>query len=296
MEVLAYSLGALGVLGLSFKANQILNFWASNNWRTQVQKDWNWHKEIAVVTGGCSGIGNALVLGLVQKGVKVAVLDIQDLPENLKAIEGLLYLKCDVTSAIAVEKAAEAIKSDLGDPSILVNNAGIGKAQTILEMTESDLQKIFGVNIQSHWYTTKCFLPAMISRNKGQIVTIASMSSFLATPNIVAYSSTKAGALAFHEGLTSEIKYLYKAPGVITTIVHPSWVLTPLTSKNAAEIEKATGRLLTVDEVAQPILDRIFECQGGPLLIPSKDFVLSIFRALPTWVQEGLKHSKMKNM
>jgi all-trans-retinol dehydrogenase (NAD+) len=73
---------ALGMVG---KVNNTLNSWALNNWKWKSDKDkWVWGKEIAVVTGGCSGIGLETVRGLMRKNIKVAVLDVQSLPKALE--------------------------------------------------------------------------------------------------------------------------------------------------------------------------------------------------------------------
>lgn len=77
------------------------------------------------------------------------------------------------------------------------------------------LRKIFDVNVLSHYYTVQAFLPDMIENNKGHIMTIASMASFFSSGGLVDYCSTKAAVLAFHEGLTQEIRVKHKAPNVL---------------------------------------------------------------------------------
>jgi short-subunit dehydrogenase len=99
----------------------------------------------------------------------------------------------------------------------LINNAGTGSGATILDETEQELQRTFDVNILAHFKLVKEFLPHMIERNHGHIVTIASMASFASVANNVSYSATKAGALAFHEGLAQELKARYGANKVRTT-------------------------------------------------------------------------------
>jgi short-subunit dehydrogenase len=86
-------------------------------------------------------------------------------------------------------------------------------------MGESDamLDKTFQVNTVAHSYLTREFLPHMVKQNHGHVVTIASMASFAAIANNVAYSCTKASALAFNEGLAQELKHRYNAPKVRTT-------------------------------------------------------------------------------
>jgi hypothetical protein len=76
-------LKALLKLGLFLEGNNLLNAWARNNWRIRNKEKWDWPNEVAVVTGGSGGIGALVVEGLAKKGVKVAVLDLLDLPERV---------------------------------------------------------------------------------------------------------------------------------------------------------------------------------------------------------------------
>ena len=244
VETVVRTLKTLFGVGVVATVHRLLNAWANRQWRLTAATGWQWDKEIAVVTGGSSGIGLNIVLGLVNKGVRVVVLDIQPLPEILQQQASVSFVHCDVSSTKAIEEAAETVHQSVGHPSILVNNAGMGNFESILDITDEQLKKIFNVNLLSHWTATKQFLPDMVKKNKGHIVTIASVASFAAIPRLVDYAATKAGAMAFHEGLSGEIKHIYKAPGVLTTSVHPAWVGTPMTESIAGAIEKRNGPLL----------------------------------------------------
>lgn len=173
--------------------------------------------------------------------------------------------------------------------SILINNAGIGNSKLITENTPEYLQKIFGVNIFSHFYTVKAFLPDMVKRNHGHIVTIASTASFMSLPLIGDYASTKAGVLSFHEALKREIIHAHKAPNVLTTIIHPNWTRTALIAKEADMIEKQQGPLLTPEAVADAIAGQVFACRGAQVILPSTLSLLSTVKAWPNWMQEGLR-------
>jgi short-subunit dehydrogenase len=100
---------------------------------------------------------------------------------------------------------------------VVINNAGIGIVGSLLERPQSAIIKTFEVNIISHFLIIREFLPAMIKNNHGHIVTVASLASFGPQLGLVDYASSKAGALAFHEGLSQELKWLYNAPKVRTT-------------------------------------------------------------------------------
>jgi all-trans-retinol dehydrogenase (NAD+) len=110
------------------------------------------------------------------------------------------FFACDVTNPSAVYSTAEQIKSTIGTPSILINNAGILNSHTILNTSDEYLRKIFDVNVLSNWYTTKAFLPDMLRENKGHVVTVASVASFLGVAGLADYTASKGAALSFHEG------------------------------------------------------------------------------------------------
>lgn len=110
-----------------------------------------------------------------------------------------LHVQCDVTDAQAVNEAANTIRAKLGSPSILVNNAGIGQHSGIFESPPNSVKKLIDVNLTSHWYTCAAFGQDMVKRNKGHIVEIASMSSFVSVGYFSAYSATKVGLVALVE-------------------------------------------------------------------------------------------------
>ncbi|KEZ41734.1 hypothetical protein SAPIO_CDS6928 [Scedosporium apiospermum] len=250
-QTLKTSLKVFAAIGLIRLMNRVANRRARNNWRLTRQPGWEWSREIAVVTGSCGGIGKCIALGLARKGVHVVILDVQSLPADLAKIDQISYWKCDLASSSAVKDVADEIRRSIGHPSIVVNNAGIAKPHGILETTEDYLLKIFGVNTFALWFTAKEFLPSMVLRNKGHIVTVASIASFSTAPTIVDYAASKAGALAFHEGLSAEIKHGLRAPGIITTVVHPYWTMTGMTSEHADKIKRAQGPLMQPDDVAK---------------------------------------------
>lgn len=277
-------------LGIVNKLNQGLNTVAHNSWRLCAAKGWDdWSDEIAVVTGGSSGIGNDIVQRLALMGVRVAVFDIADLPKEMQGNARVKFYYCDVTSAESVAAVAKAVKRELGHPTILINNAGIANPTSILKTSVPLLHKIIGVNLISMWYTTQQFLPDMVQNNKGHIVTVASIASFVALATAAPYSATKAGALAFHESLAAEIKHQYKAPNVLTTAVHPNFVRTPLVADFSGRLENAGVRMLTTDVIAKAVIKQIKSKRGGQLIIPDSASGVSGIRGWPTWLQEIIR-------
>jgi all-trans-retinol dehydrogenase (NAD+) len=199
------------------------------------------------------------------------------------------FFECDITDPAAVYSTAEEVQAKLGAPTILINNAGILRPQTILDTKDDYLKKIFDVNVLSNWYTVKAFLPAMIKANKGHLVTIASTASYVAVGGMADYCATKAAILSFHEGLNQELKHHYKAPSVLTTSIHPNWVRTPLLGPLEAELNQRGSAIIEPEVVADAVVSRILGCTGGQVFLPSSINRVSALRGLPNWLGESVR-------
>lgn len=285
LSMLRVALQALLATSILRQINQGLNTLAHNSWRVVSRSHWNWPNEIAVVTGASSGIGKDMAHKLADLGIQVAVLDIQKPPKDLQSHQNIAFYQCDVTSTKSIAAAADSIRKELGHPTILINNAGITLPTPILQLPESFLRKIVGVNLMSLWFTTQEFLPHMIQMNKGHIITIASMASFIALPRGADYSATKAGALAFHESLACELKHFYKSPKILTTVVHPNFVSTPLITDLEQHLKGAGMPILNSQYVAEQVVSQVKCGRGGQLIIGAPSVVSGI-RGWPTWLQE----------
>jgi short-subunit dehydrogenase len=128
----------------------------------------------------------------------------------------VFFYSVDITSPTAIQEAATQIREEYGEPTVLINNAGVGYMGNIIDKSESNIRRILEVNTLSHFWMVKEFLPAMIKNDHGHIVTIASMASFAALNGMADYASSKAAVLAFHESLTQEIRHSYGAKRVRT--------------------------------------------------------------------------------
>lgn len=282
-------LKVLVVLGAIRYVNRTLNRLAANSWRLGAGSGWHWSDELAVVTGGASGLGRDISKKLAALGARVAILDIQEPPKEMLLDERITFYTCDVTSTESVAAAADAIRRELGHPSILVNNAGVARPTPILKTPEDFLRRIFSVNCMALWFTTQQFLPRMIQLDKGHVVTVASIASFVSLATAADYSATKAGALAFHEALASEIKHQYKSPGILTTVVHPNFIDTPLIQDFSDRLQRRGVRMLTSDHVASQIVSQIESKRGGQLFMPETASAISGIRGWPSWLQEMLR-------
>jgi all-trans-retinol dehydrogenase (NAD+) len=282
-------------LGSAAVLNKQMNHVALNSGRFRSEKArWNWSREVAVVTGGCSGIGELTVKRLINKGIRVAILDIRQLPPSLQGFANIKFFACDITNPNAVYSTAEQIKATLGAPTILINNAGILQPHTILNTSDEYLRKIFDVNVLSNWYTVKAFLPDMVRQNKGHIITIASTASFAGIAGMGDYNATKAAVLSFHESLNQELRLHYNSPNVLTTSIHPHWVRTPLLTPLQDELQKGGEPILEPAVVADAVVESVMSCSGRQVMLPSSSSRASLVRALPNWVQENVRSSVSK--
>ncbi|KAL3444231.1 hypothetical protein BJX65DRAFT_320012 [Aspergillus insuetus] len=272
--------------------NRYLSQRAQNNWVSG--RPWNPRNELVLVTGGSSGIGKQIVLDLVKFNVKsIIILDIQEpdfeLPHNV------FFFMVDLTSSAAIKEAAVEIYRTHGHPTVLINNAGVGFQGTILEEPEEKIRLTLEVNTLSHFWTVKQFLPSMIKNNHGHIVTIASMASFVSLGEMADYGASKAGALAFHESLTQEIKHWYGSKKVRTSIIHPLWVQTPMIGGLVENQSRFGQPIMTPDKVSQAVIRQLVKGNGGQVVVPSSLGIAAMVRGLPSWIQERLRDRQSQN-
>lgn len=183
----------------------------------------DWEDEIVVITGGSGSVGLLLADTLAMRGVTVVVLDINK-PQSQFDVE---WYECDVTDEKAVKKAAEEIRKDWGNPTVLINNAGIVNGKSILDLDSADIRKCIDVNLISHYWTIRAFLPDMLEKNHGHIVSVSSAMAWTGVANLSDYCATKAAVQSLHESLRFEIERS-KGPLVRSTIISPGLIQSPM--------------------------------------------------------------------
>ncbi|OQD91060.1 hypothetical protein PENANT_c001G11328 [Penicillium antarcticum] len=230
------------------------------------QKDpYNWNKEVIILTGGSTGIGRQIAQQLGTKEIKVAILDIS--PPDITSTSlpnSVRFYECDITNPETIATTATSIRNTLGRPTILINNAGICTAKTILSTSPAQTHRMFAVNTFSHYHLAQEFLPDMISHNHGMVVTIASQAGYTVTPNMVDYSASKAAAIAFHEGLAAELLTRYAAPRVRTVLVTQGFTRTGLI-KDLTPEDTWFNPLLCPESVAEGVVGQ--EASGVAALV-----------------------------
>ncbi|EFQ26281.1 short chain dehydrogenase [Colletotrichum graminicola] len=283
VKLLAYC--ALTRWASSWLSRRVLNGWSSDQY--------DWRREIVLVTGGAGGIGGHIVQFLAERGITVVVLDIQNL--TFTAGSNVHYFKCDITSTEKLAVVANEIRAKVGHPTVLINNAGVARGKTVLDSTEHDVRFTFDVNTLSHYWTTKEFLPNMVKNNHGMIVTVASFASFLCVPNMVDYGSSKAASMAFHDGLSAELKTRYNAPRVRTVLVNQGYTKTPLFQG----YQQGFGYILPELEpetVAEAIVKQVLSGESGNVVLPAYGNAMVALRAFPYWYQSMMGAQSVRLM
>lgn len=215
---------------------------------------------VALVTGGGKGIGRAIALSLASAGADVAVAGrSKDALEEVKtAIRASgrrgEAIVCDVTDRPQIDAMFGQVKSALGDPLILVNNAGIAASAKLTETTDEMWDQIMRVNATAAFYCTRAALPAMLSAGWGRVVNVASIAARSGAAYIAAYAASKHALL----GLTRAVALEVVTRGITVNAVCPGYVDTEMTDRSAAYIAARTGR---PEEAARKILEG-FSPQG----------------------------------
>lgn len=119
------------------------------------------------------------------------------------------------------------------------------------------------------------------------IVTVASLAAFVAAPNMVDYSSSKAPAQNFHQGLTAELKIRYNAPKVRTICINPGYTKT-LLFEGFKNDHSFVFPAMEVDIVAEAIVDKMMAGYSGQVMIPGLGWILTSFRSTPHWLQNTM--------
>jgi 2-keto-3-deoxy-L-fuconate dehydrogenase len=220
----------------------------------------------AVVTGGGSGIGRAIVLRFARAGARVAVLDVMESSATAAATEAqslgasAMAVACDVSRQADVADAFQRVATTLGSVDILVNSAGVAHIGNVEQTTEEDFDRLYAVNVKGVYNCLKTAVTTMKGRG-GVILNIASVASTVGIPDRFAYSMTKGAVLT----MTYSVARDYVSHGIRCNAISPGRVHTPFVdgylAKNYPGREREMfdqlsrtqpiGRMGQPDEVAQ---------------------------------------------
>ena len=215
--------------------------------------------KVAVITGGGSGIGQALACQLGAKGCHLALVDVnrKGMQETKKMLSGkdvkVSIHVADVSDEKVMSALPEAVIKAHGKVNLLFNNAGITYAKTFEGHSLQDWKKIIGINLWGVIYGCHFFLPHLKEQaGNAHIINLSSMVAFMGPPEQSSYSATKSAIKGFSESLWAELH----SEGVGVTVVHPGAIRTSIMDealKRAQDQDAFARTKALVDKIAMPV-------------------------------------------
>ena len=236
----------------------------------------------ALVTGGASGIGAAIVRRLAARGAKVAALDRDGDGARAVAEEvGGHAIAVDVLDSGATTEAVDEATEVLGGLTDVIANAGIGRNKPLHQYTDAEWRLVVGVNLDGTFHTLRAAIPHLLAGGGGSIVTIASLNASRPLQGEAPYNAAKAGVVALTR--TTALEY---APTIRANCVSPGMIATGLTAlitedpafTTVAEKGTPLQRIGTPDEVAEVVA---FLCSDAAAYLTGQELVVDGGAGLP---------------
>lgn len=212
---------------------------------------------VAVVTGGGSGIGAAIVAELAARGARVAAFDL----DPSAAPDGVLRVRADVSDDASVRAGVDAVVAEWGRLDVLVNNAGIGAQGDIAANDDDEWRRVLDVNVLGIVRLTRAALPLLRRSPAAAVVNTASIAATAGLPQRALYSASKGAVLALTRAMAAD----HLREGIRVNCVNPGTADTPwvgrlldsaddpAAERAALEARQPHGRLVTADEVATAV-------------------------------------------
>lgn len=206
-------------------------------------------QKTAFVSGGSSGIGFAIAKSLLEAGYAVTVSSrrperLYEVAESLTEIGEVHAVPGDFSQEEDIEAIAASHRERYGRLDVLVNNAGLGSAETVDQITTKRLDLQLAVNLRGYILCTRSLIDLLAEQPKSNIINLASVAGIYGESTLSVYSATKAGVIGFSKAIQRE----WGDKGVRATALCPAWVDTPMVEW----ISEKVGRenMITVEDVA----------------------------------------------
>jgi all-trans-retinol dehydrogenase (NAD+) len=236
-----------------------------------------------LITGAASGIGRLMAAKIAAQGGRLILWDVnkgglEAFGEELKKQNyPVSTYVCDLSDRAAIYATAAAVRQAQGAVDVLLNNAGIVSGKALLDAGDEDIIRTFAVNTLALFWTTRAFLPDMLKRNSGHIVTVASAAGLVGTPRLIDYCSSKFAAVGYDDALRVELKR--QGSNIKTTVVCPYFI-------NTGMFEGAKTRFPLLLPILEPeyVADKIIKAirnNQQRLIMPRFVLATYLVRLLP---------------
>jgi len=245
----------------------------------------NLEGQTAVVTGGCRGIGKAIVERYLKEGAQVYALDYvipeegESFIEDKSLSERVSCIQVDVTDEESVNSAFSKIIEESGRVDILVNNAGITRDTLLMRMGTAEWDAVLNTNLRGAFLCVKAVTRQMMSQRSGRIINMGSVVGVMGNAGQANYSASKAGLIGFTKSIAKE----FGSRNILANLIAPGYVITPMTDKLTEEQRNQFLNVIPLKRGAQPedianvayflagpdssyITGQVFHVDGGMLM------------------------------
>ena len=217
----------------------------------------NFTDQIIVVTGASRGIGKAIAEHLSSLGGQVACIatSLEGAEKTAAALPNAKAFAADISDVTAVEKLVEDVTSQMGTPSVLVNNAGITRDTLIMRMKDEDWDRVIDVNLKGTFLMIRGFSRSMMKARYGRIINLSSVIGQHGAAGQANYAAAKAGII----GLTMSVAKEYGSRGITCNAIAPGFIESDMTAELPTEFKEhvvktaPAGRLGTGEDVAEAV-------------------------------------------
>ncbi|KAK2040500.1 short chain dehydrogenase [Colletotrichum somersetense] len=284
----------LTAAGLALRLHEQLNKWTANNWTRD--NTWDWDKEVVLITGGSSGIGASVAQQLIARNPRTTILIVDYTPLTWQPASqaNVRYFQCDLSDKAAIRTLCERVRREVGNPTVLMNNAGLSRGFSVMDGTYTDVELTINTNLVAPFLLVKEFLPHMVKSNHGHIIHVGSMSAMMPPARIADYAATKAGMIALHEALQLELRYVNQAPKVRLTLGVFGFIKTPLFRAERSGQSPFLFPIIESDAAARCFVDALYSGFGKTIYMPGIMRYVAMLRGGPEWLLRFAREQTQK--
>ncbi|KAL7637828.1 UNVERIFIED_CONTAM: hypothetical protein RMT77_011440 [Armadillidium vulgare] len=247
--------------------------------------------ETILITGTGHGIGRELALQFSRLGARIVCVDLNE-EANKQTVAQITKeggtawgFWCDVSKREEVKDVSNKIRRQIGDITILLNNAGIVLCKPFIKHSDEDIERTFRVNVYAHYWTIQEWLPTFLKKGRGHIVSVSSLCGVSGLPNLVPYCSSKFAVTGLIEALNEELRV--QNPNVKLTRVHPFHVNTGIIKSPRVRFSSFT-KIMTPEYCASKIVDGVRR-EDEVLVVPTYySYFFTFFLSAPRKVQQAI--------